>query len=201
MSDLSIVFEFVLIQISVAFSPGLIIALVINESVQKGRKNGLQVAIGAASGAVFITLISAGVLTFVFNLIPEILTLIYIFGTLYIFYKGFVIIKSEVNSKSIKIKTNSFNAGLKLNLINPKMWVFYLSVLPIFVTDSNNFLLQLIYLGIITIFINLIADISYALLSSYFFKDSSNKIKKLINTISGTSLLLIGFYLIFSRFV
>ena len=94
---------------------------------------------------------------------------------MYIFYKGFATIKSDVNSKSIKIKTNSFNAGLKLNLINPKMWVFYLSVLPIFVTDSNNFLLQLIYLGIITIFINLIADISYALLSSYFFKDSSNK--------------------------
>ena len=43
MSDFSIVFEFVLVQISVAFSPGLIIALVINESVQKGRKNGLQV--------------------------------------------------------------------------------------------------------------------------------------------------------------
>ena len=39
MSDFSIVFEFVLVQISVAFSPGLIIALVINESVQKGRKN------------------------------------------------------------------------------------------------------------------------------------------------------------------
>ncbi len=200
MSDLNIVFEFVLVQISVAFSPGLIIALVINESVQKGRKNGLQVAIGAASGAVFITLISAGVLTFVFNLIPEILTLIYIFGTLYILYKGFVTIKSEVNSKNIKLKNNSFKAGLKVNLINPKMWVFYLSVLPIFVTDSNNLFLQLIYLGFITIFINLMADISYAFLSSYFFKDSSKKVKKLINTFSGISLLLIGSYLIFSRF-
>ena len=200
MSDLNIVFEFVLVQISVAFSPGLIIALVINESVQKGRKNGLQVAIGAASGAVFITLISAGVLTFVFNLIPEILTLIYIFGTLYILYKGFVTIKSEVNSKNIKFKNNSFKAGLKVNLINPKMWVFYLSVLPIFVTDSNNLFLQLIYLGFITIFINLMADISYAFLSSYFFKDSSKKVKKLINTFSGISLLLIGSYLIFSRF-
>tara|TARA_B100000927_G_scaffold185916_1_gene149745 strand:+ start:2652 stop:3257 length:606 start_codon:yes stop_codon:yes gene_type:complete len=199
-SDLNIVFEFVLVQISVAFSPGLIIALVINESVQKGRKNGLQVAIGAASGAVFITLISAGVLTFVFNLIPEILTLIYIFGTLYILYKGFVTIKSEVNSKNIKLKNNSFKAGLKVNLINPKMWVFYLSVLPIFVTDSNNLFLQLIYLGFITIFINLMADISYAFLSSYFFKDSSKKVKKLINTFSGISLLLIGSYLIFSRF-
>ena len=201
MNDLSFVFEFVLVQISVAFSPGLIIALVINESVQKSRTNGLQVAIGAASGAVFITLISAGVLTFVINIIPQFLSLIYIFGTFFVLHKGFVTIRSEVNSKSIQIKTNSFKAGLKLNLINPKMWVFYLTVLPIFVTDSNNFLLQLVYLGFITIFINLVADISYAFLSSYFFKDSSNKVKKLINNISGTCLLLIGIYLIFSRFV
>ena len=43
--------EFLILQISVAFSPGLIIALIVNESVQKSRKNGLQVAAGAASGA------------------------------------------------------------------------------------------------------------------------------------------------------
>ena len=34
---------------------------------------------------------------------------------------------------------------MKLNLINPKMWVFYLSVLPIFVKESGNVFLQLIW--------------------------------------------------------
>ena len=47
----SLTIEFILLQISVAFSPGLIIALVVNEAVQKGRKNALQVAYGAAAGA------------------------------------------------------------------------------------------------------------------------------------------------------
>ena len=90
---------------------------------------------------------------------------------------------------------------MKLNLINPKMWVFYLSVLPIFVTESGNVFVQLIYLGIVTIFVNLIADISYASMSSYFFQTSSIKTKKLINTISGICLVLIGIYLFFSRFL
>ena len=74
---------------------------------------------------------------------------------------------------------------MKLNLINPKMWVFYLSVLPIFVTENENVFTQLIILGAITIFVNLIADISYAYMTSYFFQDSSVKTKKVINAVSG----------------
>ena len=197
----SVIIELIILQVSVAFSPGLIIALIINESVQKSRKNGLQVAGGAATGAIFITIITAGVVTFVFNLIPQILTIIYIVGIIYIVYKGIDTIRSNVENQSKVISSGSFNAGMKLNLINPKMWVFYLSVLPIFVTESGNVFVQLIYLGIITIFVNLIADVSYAFMSSYFFQTSSIKTKKLINTISGICLVLIGIYLFFSRFL
>ena len=197
----SAVIELIILQISVAFSPGLIIALIVNESVQKSRKNGLQVAGGAATGAIFITIITAGVVTFVFNLIPQILTIIYTLGIIYIVYKGIDTIRSSVETQSKVINSGSFNAGMKLNLINPKMWVFYLSVLPIFVTESGNVFVQLIYLGIVTIFVNLVADISYAFMSSYFFQTSSIKTKKLINTISGICLVLIGIYLFFSRFL
>ena len=195
------VIELIILQVSVAFSPGLIIALIVNESVQKSRKNGLEVATGAAAGAIFITIITAGIVTFIFNLIPQILTMIYIVGIIYIVYKGIVTIKAEIKINDTNINEGSFNAGMKLNLINPKMWVFYLSVLPIFVTENENVFTQLIILGAITIFVNLIADISYAYMSSYFFKDSSVKTKKVINAVSGFCLILIGIYLFFSRFL
>ena len=195
------VIELIILQVSVAFSPGLIIALIVNESVQKSRKNGLEVATGAAAGAIFITIITAGIVTFIFNLIPQILTMIYIVGIIYIVYKGIVTIKAEIKIDDTNINAGSFNAGMQLNLINPKMWVFYLSVLPIFVTENENVFTQLIILGAITIFVNLIADISYAYMSSYFFKDSSVKTKKVINAISGFCLILIGIYLFFSRFL
>ena len=195
------VIELIILQVSVAFSPGLIIALIVNESVQKSRKNGLEVATGAAAGAIFITIITAGIVTFIFNLIPQILTMIYIVGIIYIVYKGIVTIKAEIKINDTNINEGSFNAGMKLNLINPKMWVFYLSVLPIFVTENENVFTQLIILGAITIFVNLIADISYAYMSSYFFQDSSVKTKKVINAVSGFCLILIGIYLFFSRFL
>ena len=195
------VIELIILQVSVAFSPGLIIALIVNESVQKSRKNGLEVATGAATGAIFITIITAGIVTFIFNLIPQILTMIYIVGIIYIVYKGIVTIKAEIKIDDTNINAGSFNAGMQLNLINPKMWVFYLSVLPIFVTENENVFVQLMILGVLTIFVNLVADISYAYMSSYFFQDSSIKTKKVINAVSGFCLILIGIYLFFSRFL
>ena len=196
----SLTIEFILLQISVAFSPGLIIALVVNEAVQKGRKNALQVAYGAATGAIGITLITAAVITYIFSLIPEILTFIYIFGIIYIIYKGIKTIQDKGDSPEV-LGSASFMSGFKINLANPKMWVFYLSVLPLFITDESNIFSSLIYLGIVTIFINLFADISYALLSSYLFNNSSTKIKRYINIFSGVCLIGIGIYLFFSRFI
>ena len=196
----SLTIEFILLQISVAFSPGLIIALVVNEAVQKGRKNALQVAYGAAAGAIGITIITAGVITYIFSLIPEILTFIYIVGIIYIVYKGIKTIQDKGDSPKV-LSSASFMSGFKINLANPKMWVFYLSVLPLFITDESSIFSSLIYLGIVTIFINLFADISYALLSSYLFNNSSTKIKRFINIFSGICLIGIGIYLFFSRFI
>ena len=196
----SLTIEFILLQISVAFSPGLIIALVVNEAVQKGRKNALQVAYGAAAGAIGITLITAAVITYIFSLIPEILTFIYIFGIIYIVYKGIKTIQDKGDGPKV-LGSASFLSGFKINLANPKMWVFYLSVLPLFMTDESSIFSSLIYLGIVTIFINLFADISYALLSSYLFNSSSTKIKRYINIFSGICLIGIGIYLFFSRFI
>jgi len=196
----SLTIEFILLQISVAFSPGLIIALVVNEAVQKGRKNALQVAYGAAAGAIGITIITAAVITYIFSLIPEILTFIYIFGIIYIVYKGIKTVQDKGDSPKV-LGSASFLSGFKINLANPKMWVFYLSVLPLFITDESNIFSSLIYLGIVTIFINLFADISYAFVSSYLFNNSTTKVKRYINIISGLCLIGIGIYLFFSRFI
>ena len=169
LSELSII-EFLIVQLSVAFSPGLIIALIINESVQKGRKNGIQVALGSALGALIITLISAFTISYIFNLVPQFLTVIYIVGTIYIVYKGVSTFNSKIKDEIKENLQQSFIAGLKLNLVNPKMWLFYLTILPVFISNEIDVLNKLIILGLLTVLINLFADISYAYLSNFFFK-------------------------------
>jgi len=198
LSELSII-EFLIVQLSVAFSPGLIIALIINESVQKGKKNGIQVALGSAFGALIITFISAFTISYIFNLVPQFLTVIYIVGTIYIVYKGVSTFNSKIKDEIKENLHQSFIAGLKLNLVNPKMWLFYLTILPVFISNEIDVLNKLIILGLLTVLINLFADISYAYLSNFFFQSSSIKTKQLINKISGITLIGLGIYIAISR--
>lgn len=200
MNSLSTIFEFIIIQAGFAFTPGLIITLIVNESIQKSRKKGLEVAAGAAVGALVMTLLSSLIVTFLFAIIPTFLQIIFVVGSIYIIYKGFSTLAMKNIGKEGKSNQGAFVSGLRVNLINPKMWLFYLSVLPIFVENYESLFTSLIFLGIITVFINLIGDIFYALFSSYFFSDSSEKTKNIINKVCGVSLISIGFYLLFTRF-
>ena len=197
----TVLLPFLIIQFSVAFSPGLIIALVVNQSVQNSRRKGIEVGIGAAVGAIGITLVSAIVVSLLVNTVPVMINIIYFIGSIYIIFKGYQTIRSDTSTQK-KIASNSaFLSGFQVNLLNPKMWVFYLTVLPIYMSDETSYFVSLIYLGLITLVINFIADITYAFTSDYFFKNSSDKTKSLINKVSGISLLLIGLYLFVSKFI
>lgn len=192
---------FLIIQFSVAFSPGLIIALVVNQSVQNSRRKGIEVGLGAAVGAIGITLVSAIVVSLLVNTVPVMINVIYFIGSIYIIFKGYQTITSDTDTQKKLADNSAFLSGLQVNLLNPKMWVFYLTVLPIYMSDETSYFMSLIYLGLITLAINFIADITYAFTSDFFFKNSSDKTKNLINKVSGISLLLIGIYLFVSKFI
>jgi len=197
----TVLLPFLIIQFSVAFSPGLIIALVVNQSVQNSRRKGIEVGIGAAVGAIGITLVSAIVVSLLVNTVPVMINIIYFIGSIYIILKGYQTITSDTGTKEKIADNSAFLSGFQVNLLNPKMWVFYLTVLPIYMSDETSYFFSLIYLGLITLVINFIADITYAFTSDYFFKNSSDKTKSLINKVSGISLLLIGIYLFVSKFI
>ena len=197
----TVLLPFLIIQFSVAFSPGLIIALVVNQSVQNSRRKGIEVGIGAAVGAIGITLVSAIVVSLLVNTVPVMINIIYFIGSIYIIFKGYQTIRSDTGTQKKIAGNSAFLSGFQVNLLNPKMWVFYLTVLPIYMSDETSYFVSLIYLGLITLVINFVADITYAFTSDYFFKNSSEKTKNLINKVSGISLLLIGLYLFVSKFI
>ena len=197
----TVLLPFLIIQFSVAFSPGLIIALVVNQSVQNSRRKGIEVGIGAAVGAIGITLVSAIVVSLLVNTVPVMINIIYFIGSIYIIFKGYQTITSDTDTQNELANNSAFLSGFQVNLLNPKMWVFYLTVLPIYMSDETSYFMSLIYLGLITLAINFIADITYAFTSDYFFRNSSDKTKNLINKVSGISLLLIGIYLFVSKFI
>ena len=48
--------QFAIVQVSFAFSPGLIITLIVRTTLTQGKKMGLKVVSGAALGCLLITL-------------------------------------------------------------------------------------------------------------------------------------------------
>ena len=196
----TVLLPFLIIQFSVAFSPGLIIALVVNQSVQNSRRKGIEVGVGAAVGAIGITLVSAIVVSLLVNTVPVMINIIYFIGSIYIILKGYQTITSDTGTKEKIADNSAFLSGFQVNLLNPKMWVFYLTVLPIYMTSEGGYFLSLVYLGLVTLVINFVADITYAYTSDFFFKNSSEKTKNIINKLSGVSLVLIGTYLFVSKF-
>ena len=78
MNNVSTIFEFIIIQAGFAFTPGLIITLIVNESIQRSRRKGLEVAAGAAAGAFVMTLMSSVIVTFLFSIIPTFLQIIFV---------------------------------------------------------------------------------------------------------------------------
>ena len=88
MIDSSVIVQFVIVQLSFALTPGLIIALVANESVKNGRKKGIEIGIGAAFGAIVMAITSSLVVSYVFSIIPIMTTVIYFIGSIYILFKG-----------------------------------------------------------------------------------------------------------------
>ena len=107
LSDLSIV-QFIVVQASFAFSPGLIIALIVNESIQNSRRKGFEVAGGAALGGLILAFISASIVTFLYSAIPIFLQIIYLFGSVFILYKGLSILtRKDIETKN---KLEFFNS-------------------------------------------------------------------------------------------
>jgi threonine/homoserine/homoserine lactone efflux protein len=113
--------------------------------------------------------------------------MIQIFGCLYLVYLGINMIKSS--NEIVLLNTNSslknhhiiFQAIL-INLLNPKLTLFFLSFLPQFLnTHDNNNLHKSIILGLIFMLLTFIIFVIYGQLAGIFNQFIKNHPKRMIN--------------------
>ena len=145
--------QFAIVQVSFAFSPGLIITLIVRTTLTQGKKMGLKVVSGAALGCLLITLTSAYIISFIVEKAPVILEYITYIGSIYIIYKAISIIKNSSSNIDIENTNKPFWEGFKVNSLNPKMLLLFLTVLPLFLNLGDNIFLEMIYFSRTTEFI------------------------------------------------
>ncbi|MFI8606417.1 LysE family translocator [Cellulophaga baltica] len=203
-----LIYTFVITTAALAITPGPDIIYVLMQSVINGKKDGIATAFGLVSGGIIHTsLLAFGVSA----LIKEnhlILIGIKVFGALYLFYLAFNVFKSasEITLNVATIPKKSafelFKQGFIMNVLNPKVTIFFLAFFPGFLfSEEMSPVLQFYILGFIFILISFCVFVLIAILSGMVSKylRANKKIGFILKWMQIIVFIGIGVYLLFSN--
>ena len=154
--ELSTFFYFLTASILLTLAPGPDNLYLLTKSLSDGAKSGVILAAGLASGIIFHTfLVMVGVAAFIQNSSTAFIIL-KIFGATYLIFLAFKSFQSARAGKKISMKKsdakisfiNLYRRGILMNVLNPKVLLFFLAFLPQFVNFSVSPSLQIILLGV-----------------------------------------------------
>ncbi len=150
------IIPFLTASILLTFSPGPDIIYVLVRSMAYGYKQGIVTALGLVSGILIHTsLVSFGV-SAVIRQSENIFLFIKILGALYLLYLAYQVYRSDAkiafSSEGIQDRSmfNLFRQGFIMNVLNPKVGIFFLAFFPGFLWEPNgNTIPQFYLLGLI----------------------------------------------------
>ena len=152
--DLPVILAFALATIVLAITPGPDMALQISRAVNYGRGHGLAVAAGAMSGIlVHTTLVALGISVLIVAA-PAAFFALKLAGAAYLLWLAVQAILQggglRIAQKAARVPTlvESYVTGVGINLLNPKVVLFFMTFLPQFVDRHDPAApLKLFFLG------------------------------------------------------
>ncbi|MFE0020643.1 LysE family translocator [Amycolatopsis sp. NPDC059021] len=132
------------IELGMVLIPGPNMIYLVSRSVTQGRRAGLISLAGVACGFfVYLVAATAGVAT-IFALVPAVYTALKLAGAAYLLWLAFQALRP--GGKSVFAPTalpadrpgKLFTMGLVTNLLNPKIAIMYVSLLPQFVVPARG---------------------------------------------------------------
>ena len=178
--DFDILFLFLITSISLTLSPGPDILYVLSESISNGFKSGFSVSLGLVSGLFFHTAFISLGFGFLITEYPDVFKFIKYFGALYLIYMSISLLLKKSEIKVAKKKKNTllknYSTGLIMNVVNPKVSLFFISIFPLFLfNEILNVKIQFFILGIIFIIQAIFIFFLVSLFSSFIGKNIFSK--------------------------
>lgn len=135
-------------------SPGPDIIYVMVQGMANGKKHGIVTALGLATGIIIHTSLVAFGVSAIIKSSETLFFIIKLFGAAYLFYLAYQVYRSNpqiaYSSEGIKQKPlfRLFKQGFIMNVLNPKVTIFFLAFFPGFLWEPNgNTVLQFYILG------------------------------------------------------
>jgi threonine/homoserine/homoserine lactone efflux protein len=153
-------------------SPGPDIIYVMVQGMANGKKHGFVTALGLATGIVIHTsLVAFGVSAIIKNS-DTLFFIIKLFGAIYLLYLAWQVFKSDpeiaYSAEGIKEKSlfSLFKQGFIMNVLNPKVTIFFLAFFPGFLWEPDgNTVIQFYILGAFFMLLTILIFGSVALLA------------------------------------
>lgn len=175
--------SFALATLLLALSPGPDNIFVLTQSVARGYKYGIAIASGLITGCIVHTSVVALGFAVIIRDNEWLLYAIKIAGAIYLLYLAYKIFKSDASIEFGESKTSSQNLwklykiGITMNLLNPKVTLFFLALLPQFVIENSYpDWIQIYMLGSVFMLVSLLVFYTLALLAgkaASFIKSST----------------------------
>ncbi|MEA1787085.1 LysE family translocator [Arenibacter sp. GZD96] len=153
-----ILYTFVLATAAMAIAPGPDNIYVFSQSISHGKKYGLATTAGLLSGCLVHTTLLAFGVSAALKANEHVFFGIKVFGAMYLFYLAFQVLRSENTTGLPTEKTakgsliSLFKQGFIMNVLNPKVTIFFLAFFPGFLfSDSWSTIAQFYTLGFLFI--------------------------------------------------
>ncbi|NOU60735.1 LysE family translocator [Marinifilum caeruleilacunae] len=156
--EIELILSFLTASLILSIMPGPDNIFVLTESVSSGQRSGLSISLGLSLGVMIHTLAAALGLSIVIQQSVLIFSIIKYLGAAYLFYLAISALKTKPGgskkdfTKGAERKSISqlIRKGFLMNVLNPKVSLFFIAFLPQFVSKSGfNISFQMIILGFI----------------------------------------------------
>lgn len=155
-----------------AISPGPDNIFVLMQSIVNGKKYGLATVFGLISGCVVHTTLLAFGVSAIIKESENLFLAIKIFGAIYLLYLAYKVFKSDAKiaflSENIERKSTKqlFKQGFIMNVLNPKVSIFFLAFFPGFLFSTTlSTVIQFYVLGGVFMLVSLFIFSTIALLA------------------------------------
>lgn len=188
--------------------PGPAILYTAAQTMAKGKRGGAFAAVGIhVGGFVHIAAAAAG-LSAVFTHAPVAYLILKVCGAIYLVWLGIGIIRGKLDATELPhVKSNLskkvFFDSMLVEILNPKVIIFYIAFLPQFVDPAAVYPLwvQFMVLGVINNILFSLVDICVIFLTSAVISGLKNsaRTQKIMRWVSGSALMGLGVNLAISE--
>lgn len=157
---------------ALAISPGPDNIYVLMQSITHGKKQGLATVAGLISGCLIHTTLLAFGVSAIIKKSDTLFFGIKLFGAIYLLYLAYQVFRSDATLKLTgeavlkKSLSGLFRQGFIMNVLNPKVTIFFLAFFPGFLfSETLSTVVQFYTLGLLFMFVSALIFSSIAILS------------------------------------